>query len=388
MTESPVRRRHVFYLNGFDPKGAAYVHGLYARQAQLQGQVAGVRYEVGDRERRPNGNSQWTVRCDAAGQRTHTVFEYVRWDDIVRAHWPRSPWAVLAGSLRGYAAALASWSALRKVWQHSRRTLVSLAYPALFWLGALLLAISAAFGVAATLPPPWGAAAGAAAAAAVLGLALLQERRLNTSWLLRIYQFAGDWRHGRTPEVPRRTAAAAEDIVQALRDPQLDEVLLVAFSVGSLLAVSTAARVQQLAAAQGLSLERFSLVTLGHCIPLLGLMAGADAYRGELAQLGGEPRVQWVDFSSPTDWGSFPLVDPLAICLGPASAQRPHSPRMLSPRFHTMFDPAVYAELVRDKRRLHLQYIMAGERPALYDFFAITAGPERLPARLKTAPAA
>jgi hypothetical protein len=43
---------------------------------------------------------------------------------------------------------------------------------------------------------------------------------------------------------------------------------------------------------------------------------------------------------------------------------------------------------VRDKRRLHLQYIMAGERPALYDFFAITAGPERLPARLKTAPAA
>jgi hypothetical protein len=55
---------------------------------------------------------------------------------------------------------------------------------------------------------------------------------------------------------------------------------------------------------------------------------------------------------------------------------------MLSPRFHLMFDPAVYAQMVRNKRRMHMQYLMAGERPVLYDYFALTAGPLTLAQRL------
>jgi hypothetical protein len=47
-----------------------------------------------------------------------------------------------------------------------------------------------------------------------------------------------------------------------------------------------------------------------------------------------------------------------------------------------MFDPAVYAQMVRNKRRMHMQYLMAGERPVLYDYFALTAGPLTLAQRL------
>jgi hypothetical protein len=229
---------------------------------------------------------------------------------------------------------------------------------------------------------------GALVAAGLWWAALAWERRLNTTWLLRIYQFAGDWRRGLTPTLPPRLDRLAHEILQRLAEPEVDEVLVVGFSVGSLLAVSAVARVQERAAAAGVtSLDRLSLMTLGHCIPLLGLMAGADAYRAELARLGQDPQVHWVDFSSPTDWGSFALVDPLAICLGPADATRPHSPRMLSPRFHTMFEPAAYAQMISNKRRMHLQYLMAGERPALYDYFAITAGPSSLPDRITGTPA-
>jgi hypothetical protein len=128
-----------------------------------------------------------------------------------------------------------------------------------------------------------------------------------------------------------------------------------------------------------------SLLTLGHCIPLLGLMKGADPFRAELASLGREPHVKWTDCSAPTDWGSFALVDPLAIALGPAGAARPYAPRMASPRFHTMFSPQAYAALVRDKRRIHMQYLMAGQLPAGYDYFAITAGARRLEDRLPPA---
>jgi hypothetical protein len=54
---------------------------------------------------------------------------------------------------------------------------------------------------------------------------------------------------------------------------------------------------------------------------------------------------------------------------------------MMSPRFHLMFEPALYAQMVKNKRRMHIQYLMAGQRPVLYDYFAITAGPLRLTER-------
>jgi hypothetical protein len=377
-----VRRRHVFFLSGFDPKGASWYHRLYREQAELQGRVTGVQYQVGPRARLANGNSQWQVRSEAAGASVQTCFEYVQWDDIVRAHWPRTPWQVLVGSLRGYAAALASPAALRKVYAGSPRTLVALAYPAAFWLLSLLLGVALAALAVHAASGPLAPLAGAVAMLAVGWGALRWEQRLNTSWLLRIYQFAAAWRSGRTPDVQQRVERAAGEVLRALREPEVDEVLLVGFSVGSLLAVSTAARVQQAAAGTGIALDRLSVLTLGQCIPLLGLMDGADAFRAELAALGRPPRVGWIDFSSPTDWGSFALVDPLAIALGSAGPDRPFGPRMASPRFHTMFPPDAYATLVRDKRRIHLQYLMAGQLPAVYDYFAITAGPGRLADRL------
>jgi hypothetical protein len=384
-----VRRRHVFFLSGFDPKGASYYHGMYRKESEKQGAVTGARYEVGPRVRQGDGNTTWQVHAESEGQACDTTFEYVTWDDIVRAHWPRTGWQVLLGSLRGYRSALASVSALRKVWHASRRTLIALAFPAAFWLVALLLGAGAALGLGlllAQVAPAIAAwALAALAAVAVWGGALAWERRLNTSWLLRIYQFAGDWCAGRTPELPQRLDRLADNVATRLADSAVDEVLLVGFSVGSMLAASAAARVQDAAALQGHNLERLSMVTLGHCIPLLGLMAGADAFRAELAQLGREPELRWVDFSSVTDWGSFALVDPLVLCLG-ADPHRPHAPRMASPRFHLMFEPAEYERIVRDKRRMHLQYLMAGRRPALYDYFAITAGAMPLPERITRLP--
>jgi hypothetical protein len=387
VTGARVQRRHVFYLSGFDPKGASHYHALYREQAALQAAVSGSHYEVGPRRRCGEGNSCWSVHAEASGHRTETTFEFVRWDDIVRAQWPRRALDVVLGSLRGYRAALASLGALRKVWRVAPRTLVSLAYPAFFWAAALLLVLAAVWigwqALSVSGVAGWLAGIGAAAAGAALGYgAVALERRLNTTWLLRIYQFAGDWSLGRIPDLPPRLDRLAADLERALDDPAIDEVLLVGFSVGSLLAASAASRLHRRAEAQGRSLDKLAIVTLGHCIPLLGLMAGADAYRAELARLGRDPRIAWTDFSSLTDWGSFAGIDPLALCLGPAGPERPHAPTMLSPRFHLMFDPAAYAQMVRNKRRMHMQYLMAGERPVLYDYFAITAGPLALADRL------
>ncbi|GAC1603627.1 MAG: hypothetical protein NVS3B2_08250 [Ramlibacter sp.] len=378
MTQSPVHRRYVFFVSGFDPKGASYYHGLYSSQAALQGAVTAVTYAVSGRSKRPNGNSRWTVDASSPAGTTHTTYEYARWDDIVRSRWPRNAFGVLAGSVRAYVSAIGSGRALLKVWRVAPKTLFSLAYPALFWLGVLLLAALAGWGVS-TLA---GAVIGLAAGIAVLAAALQWERRLHTSWLLRIYQFAADWAGHRIRKLPARLDGLAQDVHRQLQDPQIDEVLLVGFSVGSMLAISAAARIKQLAS--GTELQKLSVLTLGHCIPLLGLMPRARTFRAELAQVAARPTLVWADYSSPTDWGSFALVDPVTLCLGTKRGLQ--GPVLASPRFHTVFEPATYAQIRGDKRRMHLQYLMAGERPGNYDYFAFTAGPLRLADRLNPNP--
>lgn len=371
-----VKRRHVFFLSGFDPKGAAYYHRLYREQSALQGAVTGTEYEVSERKTLGNGNSVWTV-CSGG---TETVYEYVRWDDVVRAHWPRGAWQVLLSALQVYALVLQQAGALCKIWRVARRTLVALFYPAVYWLGVLLLAgLGAAWMVwlcGSFMAWPVGAVglmAGLLAGGVLWGGWWL-EQRLHTSWLLRIFGFADKCATGQVGELLSRWDGLATQVRQALFDPDIDEVLLVGFSVGSMGAVSVAARIVQACADAPNALAKLSVLTLGHCIPLLGLMPAAAAFRTELSAVGACRDVFWVDCSSPSDWGSFALVDPVALCAEGKAAMAVNPRAMVSPRFHTLFDSVTYAGLKKDKRRMHMQYLMAGQLPGSYDFFSWTAG--------------
>jgi len=379
-----VRRRHVFFVAGFDPKGASYYHGLYQRESARQAAWGAWSYEVGPRRRLASGNDAWQVRTmdKAAQPGVATTVEHLRWDDLVRREWPQGAWQVLVGSVMAYVHALASGRALLKVGQVAPMTLFSLAWPGLCWLavvGLAALLAALAWGLVQWVLPGEVAAAACVALLAsgvVLAAAGQLERRWNTTWLLRIYRFADRWARARMPWLDERLDSMAKRLKEVLQDPEVDEVLLVGYSVGSMLSVSVVARALAESSAKQAPL---ALLTLGHCVPLLGLMPRADGFRQELAQVAQAPQVFWVDISSPTDWGSFALTDPVALCL-----QQPGlNPRaVVSPRFHTLFESARYLQLRRDKRRMHLQYLMSGELPGDYDFFDLTAGPGRLKERV------
>lgn len=393
-----VGRRRVFFFSGFDPKGAAYYHRLYQEGASAQQAATGDRYRVGPRERTDDRMAQqWQVESRPNGQGdgdpVRTQIEFLAWDDLVRSQWPKTVPGVAIGSVLAYLAALSSGMALVRVWRQTPRTLVALAYPAIFWLLALLggvwLGVLATALVTGNGPVTTAAqlAAWGLGAAVCLGVwwgALWVERQLHTSWLLRIYRFADLWARGRLPDLEQRLDTMAERVFRSVQARDSDEVLVVGYSVGSMLAVSVLARVLQKCHAHGsaadvAAAERLlSLLTLGQCVPLLGLMPRAAAFRRELAVLAGAARLRWTDYSAPGDWGSFALVDPLRICRVIPPGVTPLQPRMLSPRFHTLFAPDDYALLKRNKRRLHLQYLMAAPLAGDYDYFRLTAGPARL----------
>ena len=251
----------------------------------------------------------------------------------------------------------------------------------------VLLALVAAVPAAAALGIAAGRASGSALAGLLAGLVLVAtaavlaraaERRLNMQWLLRSYAFTGRQGTVGWPALEHRLdlfgQRIAERVRQAAEGTQPgDEVLLVAHSSGSIMAVAALARA--MASEPGLTGcgPRVSLLTLGQWIPLLTSLPTAQAFRAEVDRLARDPALDWVDFTAPADGCCFALTDPVtAAGLPPA---RPDHPKLLSPRFAAMFSPAGYADLRRDRFRLHFQYLMASERAGDYDYTAITAGP-------------
>ncbi len=381
--DQPVHRRHVFFVSGFDPKGASYYHALHTAEAAKQDAVTGTQSTVGPRLRDGQGNSHWTISstpADPSGTACETTYEFCRWDDIVRKHWPRSAWRLLADLVFAYSLMIRS-GGIVTTWHLSRKTLVGLAYPLIVIGGCLSLAVAMSLWAGTALASSgtaWPVATAAGVGLMALGLWATHklEAKLNSTWLVRIFSFTGRHACGQLPELDARLDALAEKIAVKLRSPDagnVDEVLVVGFSVGSILSVSSVAR----ALPGGADLPArpaLSLMTLGHCIPMLGLLPQAARFRDELKVLAAEPALRWIDFSSLTDWGSFAMVDPVDACRITLPNGQKHNPTMRSPRFHTQFAPATYDKLRRNKRRIHMQYLMAGELPSDYDYFAITAG--------------
>lgn len=393
-----VRRRHVFFLSGFDPKGAAHYHALFQALVVEQSSVNKMSVSVSARQRNTAGNSSWQVEANSPGGiKCETTYEFCRWDDIVRSNWPRNVWRLLIDMGVAYTRMLTSGK-IGIVWHLSRKTLVGLIYPLVVLGGGLLMGIALSAGAAAALQA-LGVASLAAGVAALMILALAVwcilelEKKLNTAWLVRIFSFSGKHAHGQLPELEHRLNIIARHIAEKIRARDVDEILIVGFSVGSILAVSSLARALEASSPPGNDADgvlpaeaTISLLTLGHCIPMLGLLPQAKTFRTELSALAQTSRLYWLDFSSPTDWGSFALVNPVDACCVPLKAHTHHNPTMRSPRFHKLFTPPTYARIKHDKRRMHMQYLMAGEVCADYDYLAITSGALTLQQRYGTSP--
>lgn len=388
-----VRRRHVLYLSGFDPQGPGHYHALYAEQAALQARVNGVRIEVGPRER-AGMNAAWDVRWDPGepGQAVDTRYEFLRWDDIVRGHWPRGQWRLLSLTLAA-TARMALNGSLWRILQTSWPAFLALAAPA----GLMLAVLAGGAGIAVLAAIAWRAglpALGIGAAAALgAGLVVLARRaqaKVQMAWLMRSASVILEQARGRMPGLEGRLDDFARRIVELAAAQDLDELLVVGHSSGAMLAVSAMARALALEAhLLDRAAPRVAMLTLGQCIPVLSYQPEAVHFRSELLRLRETKSLVWIDFTAPPDGCCFALIDPTEVCLdGISDPERPATggPRRLSPRFAQSFSAVRYGLIRRDKYRCHFQYLMATELPAAFDYFTVTAGPETLIERFGSHP--
>ena len=380
---SEVRRRCVFYVSGFDPKGARHYHGLYKEQSARQAEAGGLAIDVGPRRNLPDGNSAWTLRADEDGITADTHYEFMRWDDVVRAHWPKHQWQLWRDVLTTTVFNLRH-GALQAMHQLSWPPAMALFMPFLLLIGVLagapLLALVAGWVGWEMLDNVFaGLAAGGAAAAAVLWLGLALEARYSMYWMMRSYAFTARQATGGTPDLEARLDTLAQRLAERIAERRDDEILVVGHSSGAIMAAAIVARaLRRLPSRTAGEAPVLSLLTLGQWIPLLGLLPQAEGFRAELSELATAPGLDWIDFSAPPDGCCFALTDPIAGSgLAPAG-RLPDRPKLLSPRFAEMFDAAGYQALRRDKFKMHFQYLVAAPRPVEYDYFRITAGARTL----------
>lgn len=389
-----VRRRALFFVPGYEPRGVLALDPMWTRHAQALQATGEASLALAPRRPAPAPGTPDEPRLwhwQGPGPQVDNRMRTLAWDDLVRAQWrhggPRADGDRL-DLLRGLRATPAPWAMLKRGAGPLRVALLPLALDALV---LALPAVGAAAGVLRLGPAPgvplpgpaqaWMAALVAAllawAARALLWPAALRLWRLD--WPLRAGGFTVRQARGAVPGLDDRLDQFAQTLAAAIDDPAHDEVTVVGFSTGCGLAASALARA--LARARRPDAQ-VALLTLGSALPSVAWQREAEGFRRELRALAHDARLHWADVASPPDWAATAQLSPLDLppALGPA----PATPRLVlrSPRWHTRIDPARWQRLRRDKLALHLQYLGHAGTPrrgaSEFDWLVLACGPAHL----------
>lgn len=355
----PAFKRKIFYLSGFDPRGARFYQQLYAEQAAIFGAAAGRKIEVGDRRRAPQG-AVWSVR-DADAD-TQVDYAFLNWDDVVRAHWVKNPLGLLGHSIKAY------WNFTRRVdWSivHKFPWGVKIAF---YYPGISTILLPILFGLLLAVPLVaflgwgWGLLA---AIVAGFAIAMGVVKKIQGFWLLRFIIFNDKLASEFPADVEDRMAAFA-DAIRASFAEDWDEILFVTHSNGSILAMPIMARL--LEACGGALPERFSLLTLGSSIPLIGARRDSHRFRAWLDVVA-KGDFRWLDVNSITDGACIAGIDP---CIG--GPARPAGLFQTSPRWFRYCDPATYQARRRNKYETHFDYLRTFDKISPLDYLAVSSG--------------
>ena len=374
-----VKRRHVFYVGGYDAQGAEGYYRLFVRESKRFLKVWPIELHVGDLRIDSDDLAYWNIESAGPNWQVAIRYEFLRLEHFLRAN--------LAQPLTRQLARAAWWAvddlitgALWRISRSSWRFALHLAYLQLVLV--LWIAVAAAGGSLAAvltmhfvnLPTPI-----TIAIALVAGVAIFMLLRpLADRWF--ILQVANCWPYirefarGKATGYDRPIDILAARIVAAASANEADELVVIGHSSGGAIGAAVVARALELDPDLFRHHPRLVLMTLGSLLPALTLHPAADRLRGAVRRLAMERSLVWVDCQSRKDWLNFWDVDPLEAS-GVELGQRRCSLRIWQVRFREMLSPDSIRRMQWNLLRMHYQFIMANEARSPYDFFMLVCGP-------------
>ena len=361
LAESPLdsvpttMRRHVFFIAGFDPRGAESYYKRLSASLPPRASVSPLE---------PQGayGALWRWRSPP----TETTFEFLKWDDIVDRHW------------RAKGRLGAQVAAARALFVYYRCGLLARARNgarAVRWallvmgLGPLALAVAAfafpfAVGALGAWALPYGGWLAVPALIAALFVGDLAWRKLNLEWLAKGFACIVETARGEAPSWEARCAAFVARIAEVERANEADEIVVVGHSLGAILAMKTLARYLSLGERPT---RRIVFATLGNIIPFYTWVEPGRGAMREGEAVARSPFVDWIDVTS----GS----DPASACrMGPLVGAEAQVTRW-EPEFHRILKPERFRHIRRRPLDFHFQYLKPSDSEDGFDLVRMMGSP-------------
>jgi pimeloyl-ACP methyl ester carboxylesterase len=374
-----VRTRHVFYVEGYDPRGADGYYRLFQRECGRFLKLWPIEVRLGNLVIDSDDIAHWNIEASGTNWQVATRYEFLRLEHFIRRTMAQPLALQLVRAARWGLDDLLSGT-LWRVFQASWRFGVFLIYVQAMLVLWIAVAVAGGIVAAVLATDLAGTAAFAAPVIAVaVGLAVFAALRLLLDrWF--VLQIATGCSHirefacGSASGFDRSIDVFAERIVAAARAHEVDELVVIGHSGGAVTAPVVLARALEIDPHLGCHGPRIVLLTLGSILPAFSLYPAAERLRAAIRRLAMEQSLLWVDCQSDKDWLNFSNFDAVETC-GIRLGEMRCTLGVWQVRFRSMLSAKTIRWLQWNQLRMHFQFIMGNERRAPYDYFMLVCGP-------------
>jgi hypothetical protein len=378
-----IRRRHVFFVEGYDPQGADGYYRMFAREWKRFGPTWGVRGDLGKPEIDSEEFAHWTIETAAPNWQVAVRYEFLRLEGPIRRNITRPLLVQIPQALWWMVTDVATgtmFRTLRAAWRFALHLMVIQGLLVAWIILAAAAGTIVGRGAARLLDlPVWAAALFGLVTAVGCFQALVPLAR---RWL--VIQVSNCWPHvrafarGAPSAFDPYAEACARRVVEAARAAEVDEIVLVSHSAGCAISPVVMARAFAIDPDLGRQGPAIVMVTLGSLMPGFALHPAAERLRAAMRVIAREPSLFWLDCQARKDPMNFWEFDPIAGSGIDVGGER-RNPAVWVVRVRDMLTDDVYGRLRSNYFRMHYQFIMGNNRRAEYDYNLLISGP--LPVR-------
>lgn len=371
-----ISRRHVFLIIGYSPIAAETQNAWFKRSFERFAQTWNVSGTVSDPVwTADKSEARWTADTRGPNWRVETTYEPLTWDDIIHADMTQPLRSQIFKSVWSFFDLLFTGTIFRYFWANWTYGLFFLLpYAQVAFYG--LVAYAAGDLAARFLDFSGGpriALSLIVGVTAFIALFYWPGRRWHTQHLLVDWIFSWEFARNRRPDMNARLDRFADILVARAKENSSDEIILAGHCLGAGLAAVALARALERDPDLGRHGPAINLMTIGATLPKFALHPAGEHVRRAALRIASEPTITWAEYQSRDDAISFYKFDPVTLVrLARRSNDKPIVRRLW---LSDLVEDRTWKRIRFRFLRRHLQFFLANEKRALYDYFMFVCGP-------------
>ncbi|CAA6805982.1 MAG: Unknown protein [uncultured Sulfurovum sp.] len=372
-----VENREAFYLGGYDPRGVRYYYNLYKTEATKQTKSSDINISVGKRKRSNMHVHTWEINTQTDTIQTKTNYHFLEWDDIIREDWKKNVLELFLDFIFYFKTYILAGRFSQYMFS-SPYQMVGIFLPLFYVIISFFLVTFLSTQIYLYFEGLVGLAIYLGTFILMFSALIKLGDKLAVFWLLRIFVFSARYAFHEKKNLDLRLnefSAFIEKRIETAKENNIDEILLVSHSVGSILSIPLLEKILK-KTEHNQSDVKLSVLVLGECIPLVSGINHALEYKSKMQFVAQSTNLFWLDYTTVIDGACFPQLNYFEDAN--IQIKEKESFHFHTGRFHTLFSKKTYKQLRKNKYLTHFIYFMATEISGNYNFFKMTAGSKKL----------